>query len=316
MRIPVTLITLVSLLLTGCMSTVTTGTDVAAKQQPEKQTVEQSAEDQSGSADEADTESEPKPGPVYLPVRIERVLPNDVRDSYVVRTYDERTLELVTEAVYLSDERLLERTEIVRRQNEVIRETYDDNGDLAHVERRILEDGRIVRALRLNENRRLLSESRYEYDSQGRRINWSIYDEEGTLLSYTEYGYDGDRRVRADNYDREEELAEYRTWEYDDEGRLVSAVLRDAVDDSVLEEIEYSYDAAGLLTEIVRSSPGYYRRTVRAWDSRGNLSSETHYGRANTPLSTDNYTYDAFGPGAATENDPESGMGSERGDTE
>ncbi len=310
MRITVPILIITALVFAGCAST---GTDESGVSEESDQTAEagqtgngtqnEKASDGAAASTEqpkttgktAESEKPKPPEPVYLPVRIERELPNGVIDSFVVKTYDESSLNLVSEETYLSEERLYGRVTIHREDDTIIRRTYDENGALAHVEKDYLEDSRIARTVRLDEKQRILSESTYEYDAKGRLVRWTVYDSEGELLSYTEYEYDGPNRIRAENYDRDGNIAEYREWEYED-GRVVTSTLRDAVDNAELEEIEYSYDADGFLMEKVRASPGYYRRTVYADNARGNLKTETHYGRANALLSTYTYSYKAFEP--------------------
>jgi hypothetical protein len=170
-----------------------------------------------------------------------------VLDERRLNTYSEDGIELLETHVYNSEDVLSERSLAEYRDgNMVTLTTVNADDEVLSLHRYEYLDGRMVEDRLFNGKDELQTALNWEYDNEGRKTRWSIYNGSGALLAYTLYHYEG-----ADRYESGalvEELVHRKNgavrrktlFENDEAGNPLKIIYLDA-SNNVLEMLERSY---------------------------------------------------------------------------
>ena len=145
------------------------------------------------------------------------------------------------------------------------------------------KDGLVISNTLYTKNDIKQNESRYEYDVQGNKIKWSLYDGSGVLLAYTTYEYSNGRNTKIEIYSPSDLLEKYSEIEYGTHSLRIRESFYKP--DKKLEKyILYEYEDGALKSEKhLTESENLIRRVnydhdrmgntieIRYFDSRDNL---------------------------------------------
>jgi hypothetical protein len=193
-----------------------------------------------------------------------------VLDERRLNTYSEDGIELLETHVYNSEDVLSERSLAEYRDgNMVTLTTVNADDEVLSLHRYEYLDGRMVEDRLFNGKDELQTALNWEYDNEGRKTRWSIYNGSGALLAYTLYHYEGADPVRIESYSPAGVLQELFVNEYAD-GRLQKMTQYDG-SENVVSYTTSRYESGALVEELVHRKNGAVRRkTLFENDEVGN----------------------------------------------
>ena len=148
------------------------------------------------------------------------------------------------------------------------------------------KQGQLVEELIFDANNKLFSKTQFRYDKAGRLIEKAFLDDKNRRQN-TSLGYATERREYDANgrptlvawYDHFGDLSRKTYTRYDDKGNAIELRHVFFPDTTEAEIHQFKYDAAGRWTEKIEtdSKNTSFRKTLRRYDSDGNLIEETTY---------------------------------------
>lgn len=184
--------------------------------------------------------------------------------SYRVYKYAEEGVQRLEEILYNSDDEVQE--QIVYKYeggNCRTMQTFNDAGKLqSYHTYRYNSKNQVVEDAYFNARDELQTRQEYEYDADGKKIRWNVYNGDNALLSYTLYLYEGKLNTRVENYSTSDQLLDYFVNEYSPEGNLSRSIWY-SENDKVEETREYTYEKAFLVEEKILRGNGSVRRRVQ-----------------------------------------------------
>ena len=141
-------------------------------------------------------------------------------------------------------------------------DTLDAQNDLVRYHLyRYDEQGRLIEDELYDRRDELQTRQEYEYNQEGQRTRWSVYNSDGALLSYTLYEYEDGLNVRSENYSPSGELLDYFVYEYDSrDNRSTREWFRG--DGSLEESREYEYRDGALVEERILRPNGSLKQRI------------------------------------------------------
>ena len=148
------------------------------------------------------------------------------------------------------------------------------------------KQGQLVEELIFDANNKLFSKTQFRYDKAGRLIEKAFLDDKNRRQN-TSLGYATERREYDANgrptlvawYDHFGDLSRKTYTRYDDKDNAIELRHIFFPDTTEAEIHQFKYDAAGRWTEKIEtdSKNTSFRKTLRRYDSDGNLIEETTY---------------------------------------
>ncbi len=193
-----------------------------------------------------------------------------VLDERRLNTYSEDGIELQESLVYNSEDVLTEKSLAEYRNGNMVTLTaINANDELLSIHRYEYLNGRMVEDRLYNGKEELQTTLTWEYDDEGRKIRWNIFNGSGALLAYTLYHYEGSDPVRIENYSPAGVLQEQFVNEYAD-GRLQKMTQYDGKE-NIVAYTTSRYEAGAVVEELVHRKNGAVRRkTLFENDDAGN----------------------------------------------
>jgi hypothetical protein len=239
-------------------------------------------------AEEADMQTRRVVEEVQLVSRELSYYPDGVLASYRVYTYADEGTQKLQEALYNSDDELLERLvykyedgnyrskQTYEGLGELL-QTYDGNGELQNYHTFEYNDaGLLTEDVLYNQYDEPQTRQEYEYDPRGNRTKWSVFNGEGALLSRSEYLYEDGLNTRIENYNPDGSLLDYFKLEYDSSSRLIRRTWYSA-EDEVMQVHCYIYEDGVLSEERVLRGNGSLKRRVVYTSNRAGYPVEAVY---------------------------------------
>ncbi len=238
---------------------------------------------------------------VFYPVKDESYFGDGVKDEYRVFTYSDGGVHLLKEELFNSDDSLEQYvvSEYFGTESSK-RTTFDAAGTLLSYETNIFDmQGNVLKKEKFDSKDVLQSISDYEYKN-GMKSSWKVFNENGTLLSITQYSYSDSSLIKIDSLSPGGELEEYFDLVYDNNGMLLEnnhfnfgGTIQDSrsfeykdgflvmelvkrENGSVLRKIMYKNDQFGNSVETVFMDAGdnVQERLITQYESREEISYE------------------------------------------
>lgn len=238
--------------------------------------------------EEADLQTRRVVEEVQLVSRELSYYPDGVLASYRVYTYADEGTQKLEEALYNSDDELLERLvykyedgnyrskQTYEGLGELL-QTYDGNGELQNYHTFEYNDaGLLTEDVLYNQYDEPQTRQEYEYDLRGNRTKWSVFNGEGALLSSSEYLYKDSLNTRIENYSPDGSLLDYFELEYDSSSRLIRRTWYSG-EDEVMQVQRYIYEDGVLAEERVLRGNGSLKRRVVYTSNRAGYPVEAVY---------------------------------------
>lgn len=199
--------------------------------------------------------------------------PDGVLASYRIYTYAEEGTEKLEEALYNSDDEMIERLIFKyedgnQRSKQTyegfgeLLQTYDGNGELLNYHAfKYDDDGQMTEDALYNGKDELQTRQEFEYDRRGNKVKWSVFSGDGALLSYTTYEYEEGLNTLIENHGPDGDVPDYFQLEYDQAGRLVKRTWYTG-DDQVEQVHVYVYEGDSLAEERILRGNGSVKRRI------------------------------------------------------
>ena len=191
--------------------------------------------------------------------------------SYRVYKYADEGIQKLEEVLHDSDDEVQERI-VYKYEDGNCRtsQTFNESGDLLNYHTyRYNSNRQVVEDAFFNSKEELQTREEYEYDEEGRKIRWEVFNGDNALLSYSLYIYEGDLNTRIENYSPSGKSMDYFVLEYTPEGSLAKEVWYTEEED-VKETKVFTYEN-NLLTEqtFLRGNGSVRRRVKHAYNDAG-----------------------------------------------
>ena len=198
-------------------------------------------------------------------------------ESYRVYTYDEQ-MKPVREDLFDSFDEMIE--SLVYEQvsvSEMKISLYNKRGELQSWKLNKYDSaGYHVATESYNAANVKQTASKYEYDADGRKVNWIVEDGDGVALSETKYIYDGDDCVKIEIYSAAGKLVEYFENEY--QNSLIMKAKHYSDGKTLSASVEYVYENNAPVAEKHLRANGSVSRTVKYTnDSNGSAVKAEYY---------------------------------------
>ena len=214
--------------------------------------------------------------------------PDGVLASYRVYTYADEGIQKLEEALYNSDDELLERLvykyedgnyrskQTYEGLGELL-QTYDGNGELQNYHTFKYNDaGLLTEDVLYNLYDEPQTRQVYGYDALGNKTEWKVFNGDGALLSTTEYLYEDGLNTRIENYSPDGTLLDYFQLEYDSSSRLIRRTWYSG-EDEVMQVHRYVYENGVLAEERVLRTNGSLKRRIVYTSNRAGYPVEAVY---------------------------------------
>jgi len=192
---------------------------------------------------------------VYLASEEQSWFADGVADERRVNRYDETTTNKLESLLYDAEQKLQERTIYEWKDGLLLSErTENGAGEVTSTHRYAYDNSLLVEDRLFDQNDELQTRLHWDYDAEGRKTRWEVYNGSGALLAYTLFHYEGGRLSSTENYNPAGGLEELFESEYEN-GLLVKRSQYDK--DKKLESYtSYRYENALLVEEIEHRKNG------------------------------------------------------------
>ncbi|MBB6480617.1 hypothetical protein [Spirochaeta isovalerica] len=227
---------------------------------------------------------------VYLPVKETLKSSDGIVDGYVESDYDDSG-NLLEEREYNSEGILLTRMQNSVEGGKIVRTEYfrgEDNEPGIYMVRKY-ENGYVVEEISYDQKDVPQTISRYERDSMGNILQWTVASGDNVPMMVTRYDYNGDRRLKAEFLTPLGESEGYIDYEWD--GNLLMSEKTYDADGKLDKAVEYAYEGEYLIGET------HYRKTVVNYtieyvlDEAGNALVKKHFYRSGNLKAEWEYEY-------------------------
>lgn len=182
-------------------------------------------------------------------------------DQKRVNSYREDGTEILESVVYDAEGEMSERIEYTYDGDLLTEErSFDQQGDISSIHRYSYRDGLLVEDQLFNGEEELQTRLSWEYDNQGRRSRWEVYNGSGSLLAYTLYSYEGERLDIIENYNPAGDLEEFFLHEYED-GFLIKLSEYDNRE-RLQSYTSYRYKDGVMIEEAIHRTSGAVKRRI------------------------------------------------------
>ncbi len=120
--------------------------------------------------------------------------------------------------------------------------------------------GFVEKSESFNSEGQLQSLSKYSYDEHGNKLNWSVADSDGVVLSDTKYIYKDGLNIRIEIYDAGANLVEYFGIDYSGNMPVRKNHYQN---EKLVDAVEYVYNDGNLAVEKALRANGSVSRTVK-----------------------------------------------------
>lgn len=164
-------------------------------------------------------------------------------------------------------------------------ETADPEGTVIGKARQTWSKGLLMEEVRLNSKDEVQSTEAYRYDSEGRKIGWSVQTAKGNTIT-TEYGWEGSRLASILVKDATGTVIKRYARSYDGSGLLLAESEFDEKD-ALTRKIAYEYKGGFLVREESRNGSGGMLSSVEYEnDEQGNPVSVVYKDRTGRIIET------------------------------
>lgn len=138
-------------------------------------------------------------------------------DEYTVYFYKENSTEILKEEVCSNIDEIIESYVYKYKNGNLIKKvSLNSDGNYRSSRVYVYNDRNLLESeSRNDENDKVQSVSKYEYDAVNNKVKWNLYDGEGAMLAYNTYSYENNKNTRIDFYNPSGKLQKYTIIEYD-----------------------------------------------------------------------------------------------------